>query len=150
MTFSARRPTDHGLEIAAPAAMGPVPRAPRVMLYSHDTYGLGHLRRSRALAQAITAADPTASALIVTGSPVAGRFTFSERVDHIRLPGVTKRRDGNYEVQALGMDIDKSFRLQLAVSNLLDQTTVGDLGYRFADYYDQIGRRYKITATTRF
>ncbi|MBE7608164.1 TonB-dependent receptor, partial [Salmonella enterica subsp. enterica serovar 4:-:1,2] len=51
---------------------------------------------------------------------------------------------------ALGMDIDKSFRLQLAVSNLLDQTTVGDLGYRFADYYDQIGRRYKITATTRF
>ncbi|WP_121068014.1 glycosyltransferase family protein [Chachezhania antarctica] len=95
--------------------MGPVPRAPRVMLYSHDTYGLGHLRRSRALAQAITAADPTASALIVTGSPVAGRFTFSERVDHIRLPGVTKRRDGSYEAQALGMDIDETTSLRAAL-----------------------------------
>ena len=30
--------------------------APRIMLYSHDTFGLGHLRRSRALAQAITSA----------------------------------------------------------------------------------------------
>ena len=57
-------------------------RAPRVMLYSHDTFGLGHLRRSRALAAAITGADPKASALILTGSPVAGRFAFPRRVDH--------------------------------------------------------------------
>ena len=71
-------------------------RGPRVMLYSHDTFGLGHLRRSRALAGAITAADPSASALILTGSPVAGRFAFPSRVDHMRLPGVIKRSDGSY------------------------------------------------------
>ena len=58
------------------------------MFYSHDTFGLGHLRRSRALAGAITAANPDASALILTGSPVAGRFSFPTRVDHVRLPGV--------------------------------------------------------------
>ena len=68
----------------------------------------------------------------------------NEQYPYTRYPTV------NNIDMALGMDIDKSFRLQLAVSNLLDQTTVGDLGYRFADYYDQIGRRYKITATTRF
>ncbi|WP_158971816.1 glycosyltransferase family protein [Chachezhania sediminis] len=90
-------------------------RGPRVMLYSHDTFGLGHLRRSRALAQAITAADDKASALILTGSPVAGRFAFSERVDHIRLPGVTKRSDGSYESQALGMDIDETTGLRAAL-----------------------------------
>ena len=71
-------------------------RGPRVMLYSHDTFGLEHLRRSRALAGAITAADPSASALILTGSPVAGRFAFPSRVDHMRLPGVIKRSDGSY------------------------------------------------------
>lgn len=84
----------------------------RVMLYSHDTFGLGHLRRSRALATAITAGDDEASAIILTGSPVAGRFTFPERVDHIRLPGVTKLTDGSYVSQTLGMDIEKTTALR--------------------------------------
>ena len=88
------------------------PRAPRIMLYSHDTFGLGHLRRSRALAQAITAADRSASALILTGSPIAGRFDFPARVDHVRLPGVTKRRDGTYVSQTLGMDIEETTDLR--------------------------------------
>lgn len=89
-------------------------RAPsrRVMLYSHDTFGLGHLRRSRALAMALTAGDPAASAIILTGSPVAGRFTFPERVDHIRLPGVTKLPDGSYISSTLGLDIDATTNLR--------------------------------------
>ncbi|MEH6829565.1 MAG: hypothetical protein V7661_01885 [Sulfitobacter sp.] len=89
-------------------------RAPsrRVMLYSHDTFGLGHLRRSRALATALTAGDPEASAIILTGSPVAGRFTFPERVDHIRLPGVTKLPDGSYVSSTLGLNIDATTNLR--------------------------------------
>lgn len=87
-------------------------RGPRVVLYSHDTFGLGHLRRSRALAEAITAADPSASALILTGSPVAGRFTFPTRVDHVRLPGVIKRADGSYASRTLGMGIDETTQLR--------------------------------------
>ncbi len=82
-------------------------RKPRILFYSHDTFGLGHLRRSRALAAAITQADPDASALILTGSPVAGRFTFPRRVDHVRLPGVTKLADGSYASQTMGMSIDE-------------------------------------------
>ncbi len=82
-------------------------RPPRVMLYSHDTFGLGHLRRSRALAAAITQAIPEASALILTGSPVAGRFAFPDGVDHVRLPGVTKLPDGSYASQTIGMDIEE-------------------------------------------
>jgi predicted glycosyltransferase len=79
----------------------------RIMFYSHDTFGLGHLRRSRALAAALTEHDETASAIILTGSPVAGRFTFPKGVDHIRLPGVTKLADGSYISQTLGLDIDE-------------------------------------------
>ena len=87
-------------------------RPPRVMLYSHDTFGLGHLRRSRLLATAITEADPTASALILTGSPVAGRFTFPRGVDHIRLPGVTKLVDGSYASASMGTDIETTTKLR--------------------------------------
>ncbi|QFT58800.1 undecaprenyldiphospho-muramoylpentapeptide beta-N- acetylglucosaminyltransferase [Sulfitobacter sp. THAF37] len=84
----------------------------RIMFYSHDTFGLGHLRRSRALATALTKGDDKSSAIILTGSPVAGRFTFPERVDHIRLPGVTKLPDGSYISQTLGMDIDQTTSLR--------------------------------------
>jgi predicted glycosyltransferase len=85
------------------------------MLYSHDTFGLGHLRRSRALASAITAADPSASALILTGSPVVGRFTFPPRVDHMRLPGVVKLPDGTYAAQGDDADIDSVIALRCAI-----------------------------------
>jgi predicted glycosyltransferase len=94
--------------------------AHRVMFYSHDTFGLGHLRRSRALASAITASDPGTSSIILTGSPVAGRFTFPERVDHMRLPGVTKLPDGTYVSQTLGLDIDET----TAMRSGLIQTSV--------------------------
>ena len=93
----------------------PQERATRIMFYSHDTYGLGHLRRARALASALIAADPNASAIILTGSPVAGRFTFAEGIDHIRLPGVTKLYDGTYESQSLGLNIDETTALRSAL-----------------------------------
>ena len=40
--------------------------ARRVLFYSHDTFGLGHLRRSRALAAALMDGDEDASAIILT------------------------------------------------------------------------------------
>jgi predicted glycosyltransferase len=99
----------------------------RVMLYSHDTFGLGHLRRSRALAQILTAQDPDLSALIVTGSPIAGRFDFPERVDHVRLPGVVKQQDGTYRSLALGMDIEGVTRLRAALLAAAEESFRPDL-----------------------
>ncbi|GMG81836.1 glycosyltransferase family protein [Paralimibaculum aggregatum] len=84
----------------------------RVLLYSHDTFGLGHLRRSRTIATALIEADPGLSALIVTGSPIAGRFDFPEGVDHVRLPGVVKLTDGSYSSSNLRLDIDEMVRLR--------------------------------------
>ncbi|HZH12002.1 MAG TPA: hypothetical protein VEZ24_16745, partial [Microvirga sp.] len=48
--------------------------AARVLIYSHDTFGLGHLRRSRAIANAIVGERPDASVVIISGSPVIGSF----------------------------------------------------------------------------
>ena len=92
----------------APQLPGLRSKSARILLYSHDTFGLGHLRRSRTIAATLVNADPMCSALILTGSPVAGRFTFPGRVDHVRLPGVTKLQDGAYSSEALGLDIDET------------------------------------------
>lgn len=99
----------------------------RALLYSHDTYGLGHLRRSRTIATALTASDPDCSALIVTGSPVAGRFDFSDRVDHVRLPGVVKHADGSYTSSNLRMDIDQMVGLRGALLSAAEQEFQPDL-----------------------
>jgi predicted glycosyltransferase len=47
------------------------PGARRVLLYSHDTYGLGHLRRSLVIAERLAGSDEKTSVLIATGSPRA-------------------------------------------------------------------------------
>jgi predicted glycosyltransferase len=104
-----------------------VPAGRRVLLYSHDTFGLGHLRRSRAIAQALAAADPALSALIMTGSPVAGRFDFPDRVDHVRLPGVVKLADGSYASDNLGIDIEETTRLRAALLTAAAETFDPDL-----------------------
>lgn len=100
------------IEPGSPAQHARTGTSGRILFYSHDTFGLGHLRRSRALATALVGAYPEASALILTGSPVAGRFTFPERVDHIRLPGVTKLPDGSYISQMQGLSIDDTTALR--------------------------------------
>ncbi len=92
-----------------------IKRAPHIMLYSHDTFGLGHLRRSRAIAEALVSEFEGSSALILTGSPVAGRFTFPPGVDHIRMPGVVKTTEGEYVSESLNMDIENTTALRASV-----------------------------------
>ncbi|MBI1172477.1 hypothetical protein GC209_13850 [bacterium] len=60
----------------------------------------------------MTADNPEMSAIILTGSPVAGRFAFPKRVDFIRLPGVTKKSDGSYVSETLGLDIEETTALR--------------------------------------
>ena len=102
-------------------------RENRTLLYSHDTFGLGHLRRSRTIATALIEADPNCSALIVTGSPIAGRFDFPERVDHVRLPGVVKLADGSYTSSNLRLDIDQMVSLRGAIISATAQEFEPDL-----------------------
>lgn len=77
----------------------------RFQLYCHDTFGLGHFRRTLSLAKYFTAMLPDAEALIVTGSPLAHAFELPPRVDYIKLPAVTKRSDGTYAAQSLTLEL---------------------------------------------
>jgi predicted glycosyltransferase len=80
----------------------------RVVIYSHDTFGLGHLRRSRAIANAIVEECPDTSVVIISGSPVIGNFEFGSGVDYIRIPGVTKLPDGDYRSLNLNVELDEA------------------------------------------
>ena len=65
-----------------------------ILMYSHDTYGLGHIRRTMAIASHL--AGPGVNVLILTGSPIAGRFSFPEQVDFVRIPGMIKKTNDEY------------------------------------------------------
>ena len=87
----------------------------RILIYSHDSFGLGHLRRCRTLAQAIVSRYPNVSVLILSGSPIVGSFEFPTRVDFVRVPGVIKLRNGEYSSLSLHMDLGEVLELRASI-----------------------------------
>ena len=87
----------------------------RVLIYSHDSFGLGHLRRCRAIACALVERFADLSVLILSGSPIIGNFDFPGRVDFVRIPGVIKLRDGEYTSHSLDLDVEKTLELRAAI-----------------------------------
>ena len=87
----------------------------RVLIYSHDSFGLGHLRRCRAIAHALVEADPAVSVLILSGSPIIGNFDYRPRVDFVRVPGVIKLRNGEYTSLSLPLDVEETLALRASI-----------------------------------
>ena len=90
-------------------------RHKRVLIYSHDSFGLGHLRRCRAIAPSLVDADPALSILILSGSPIIGSFDFRSRVDFVRVPGVIKLRNGEYVSLGLHIDIEETLAMRSSI-----------------------------------
>jgi len=90
-------------------------RHKRVLIYSHDTFGLGHLRRCRAIAHALVEADKDLSVLILSGSPIIGSFDFRARVDFVRVPGVIKLRNGEYTSLNLHIAIEEMLEMRASI-----------------------------------
>jgi predicted glycosyltransferase len=87
----------------------------RVLVYSHDSFGLGHLRRCRAIAHSLVDEDPAVSVLILSGSPIIGSFDFRSRVDFVRVPGVIKLRNGEYVSLSLHIDIEETLAMRSSI-----------------------------------
>ena len=87
----------------------------RILIYSHDTFGLGHLRRCRTLAHALVDRFKQLSVLILSGSPIIGSFDFRARVDFVRVPGVVKLRNGEYTPLNLHLDIAETLSLRASI-----------------------------------
>lgn len=85
---------------------------PRILIYSHDSFGLGHLRRCRAIAHSLVGSMSDLSVLILSGSPIIGSFDFRTRVDFVRIPGVIKLRNGEYTSLSLHLDIEETLAIR--------------------------------------
>ena len=98
----------------------------RIVLYSHDSLGLGHVRRNLALASALSRQLPGLTGRQVTGVLVAGTalapgFQIPKGWDWVILPGVTKGAAG-YEPRDLSVPLQDLVSLR---GKLLDSLLQG-------------------------
>jgi predicted glycosyltransferase len=121
-------------------------RYTRVLIYSHDTFGLGHLRRCRTIAQSLVARRKGLSVLILSGSPIIGSFDFRTRVDFVRIPGVIKLRNGDYSSLGLHMDIGEVLEMRASIIRHTAQVFRPDL---FLVDKEPLGLRGEIHDTLR-
>lgn len=84
----------------------------RVLVYSHDTYGLGNIRRMLAICERLLAKCPDLSILLVTGSPMIQSFRLPARLDYIKLPCVSRTASDVYEAKSLGTAPDETMQLR--------------------------------------
>jgi predicted glycosyltransferase len=97
------------------------------LLYSHDSVGLGHLRRSLTLASSLAETMPGASMLLATGSDAALRFELPEGLEVVKLPSVGKSEDGSYCSRRLPGGLPSLVRIRRAILMQLVETHRPDL-----------------------
>lgn len=79
-------------------------RSPKIALYSHDTMGLGHVRRNLLIARTLAGAPLRANVLLIAGVLEAGGFAMPRGVDCLTLPAYRKNRHGAYSARSLGVE----------------------------------------------
>ena len=90
-----------------------VSRPARALFYSHDTVGLGHLRRTLLICDGLaTRFHRNLATLVVTGSPMAHGFRIPPSVDYVKLPSVAKIDNEQYESRFLDVSFQDIFRLR--------------------------------------
>ena len=107
--------------IAPPGSCNPANRRRlRVVLYSHDTMGLGHIRRNLRLARGLSESDLPIEVLLITGARESGSFALPENVDVVVLPALHKSADGSYRARHLGIGMDDltALRSQIVCSTI--------------------------------
>jgi predicted glycosyltransferase len=89
----------------------------RLLMYSQDGMGLGHLRRSWNIAQEVLARSPGCEVLILADSPATSLFTSQPGLDVLKLPTIVKKgsaswMSGSWETGTLSSGIERITRLR--------------------------------------
>jgi ATP-binding cassette, subfamily B, bacterial len=96
---------------------------PRVLFYSHNGVGVGHLQRQLDLAKAYRARHPDAAVLLATGSHAAAMFEFPDGIDFVKLPSlVMTDRYRNWAPRDLPLPLEQVVQLR---SELLERAVEG-------------------------
>ena len=94
----------------------------RVLVYSHDTFGLGNIRRMLEVARHLVASSREVSVLVVTGSPMLHAMRLPPRVDTVKLPCLARTLEGRYGARFLDLSLAATVRLR---ANLI-RSTIAD------------------------
>ena len=86
--------------------------ATRLLFYSHDTFGLGHFRRSLTIATHLRRHIPDCSVLILTGLEAAYAFETPPGIDFVKLPAVKKVGPDAYRSRHLRISFNRVKRLR--------------------------------------
>ncbi|MEA5594576.1 glycosyltransferase family protein [Rivularia sp. UHCC 0363] len=84
----------------------------RLMVYSHDAFGLGNIRRMLAICEHLVNEIPQLSILLLSGSPMLQGFRLPKRLDYIKLPCLNRGNTGEVAVKFLEMGIDETIKLR--------------------------------------
>lgn len=84
----------------------------KLLVYSHDTFGLGNIRRMLAICTHLHASIPDLSVLIVSGSPMLQSFRVLQGIDYIKLPCLKRTESGDLGVRFLDLDVEQIVRLR--------------------------------------
>jgi predicted glycosyltransferase len=104
----------------------------RFAFFTNELVGLGHIRRTLAVARCVAATEG-ASALVVTGSRVVPWRGMPPRVDVLKLPGWSRDEDGTRRSAGLGVgpgglrEVRSSIELAVATSFDADVVVVDKL-----------------------
>ncbi|MCY4190432.1 MAG: glycosyltransferase [Rhodospirillaceae bacterium] len=119
----------------------------RILIYSHDSFGLGHLRRCRVIAHALVEHRSNLSVLILSGSPIIGSFDFRSRVDFVRVPGVIKLRNGEYTALNLHIGLQQTLAIR---ASIIEHTAEVFEPHLFLVDKEPLGLRGEIEPTLAF
>jgi predicted glycosyltransferase len=116
-----------------------------IVMYSHDTYGLGHIRRTMAIASRLRSRQT--NVLILTGSPIAGRFSFPEQIDFVRIPGMIKKTNEEYLPLSIKIDPKQAMDIRRNIITATVKTFQPDL---FIVDKEPLGLKKEILPTLRW
>ena len=95
---------------------------PRILLYSQDGFGLGHMRRANSIARGLVEARPDAAVLTVLDSPLGAFFQPGPGQDCVKLPSIVKLGPGAWTSPGLPVPFRDLAALR---SLLLQKVTAG-------------------------
>ncbi|MDZ8106292.1 MAG: glycosyltransferase [Nostoc sp. DedQUE12a] len=84
----------------------------KLMVYSHDGFGLGNIRRMLGICTHLLDSIDKLSILVVSGSPMLHSFRLPKRLDYIKLPCLNRGTSGEMSVKYLGIEIHETVKLR--------------------------------------
>ncbi len=84
----------------------------KLLVYSHDAFGLGNIRRMVAICEYLLKALPDLSILVISGSPALHQLRLPAGLDYVKLPCLGRDEAGNLGVRFLNTEVAETVQLR--------------------------------------